>query len=126
MGMFDYIEFEGHEYQTKDTPRQLCDNYRIDDQGRLWEQQYDSEWQEGEGLFGGHLHQFNQRWVECRDFSGHIRFYREDVSRGGHRTDAWIEWRAEFKCGQMIGLTMLDGDNFLTWYHKAIAQRGSE
>ena len=126
MGMFDYIEFEGKEYQTKDTPRQLCDNYRIDDHGRLWEEQYDAEWVAGDGLFGGHIHQSNQRWIECRDFTGPLRFYREDKELGGHKKDAWVEWLAEFKCGQMINLKMLEGDRFLTWYHKAIEKRGLE
>jgi hypothetical protein len=126
MGMFDWVEFEGQQYQTKDTPRQLCDNYRIDELGRLWEQQYDAEWVVGEGLFGGHLHQSNQRWVECQDFTGPMRFYREDQERGGYRTDSWIEWNAEFKCGQMISLKLVEGDKFLEWYHEAIEKRGLE
>ena len=61
MGMFDHIEFQGQQYQTKDTPLQLCEYYRIDDLGRLWEQQYDAEWISGEGFLGGHIHQTNQR-----------------------------------------------------------------
>ena len=127
MGMFDHIEFQGQQYQTKDTPLQLCEYYRIDDLGRLWEQQYDAEWQtDSQSLFGGHIHQSNQRWVECRDFTGPIRFYREDRERGGHRTDAWIEWQAEFKCGQMISLKLVEGDKFLEWYHEAIEKRGLE
>ncbi len=126
MGMFDWVEFEGQQYQTKDTPRQLCDNYRIDELGRLWEQQYDTEWVVGEGWFGGHLHQSNQRWVECQDFTGPMRFYREDRERGGYRTDSWIEWNAEFKCGQMISLKLVEGDRFLEWYHEAIEKRGLE
>lgn len=127
MGMFDWVEFEGQQYQTKDTPNQLCDNYRIDELGRLWEEQYDAEWQtDSQSLFGGHIHQSNQRWVECQDFTGAMRFYREDAERGGHKKDAWVEWQAEFKCGQMIGLKMMDGDRFLTWYHEAIEKRGLE
>ena len=35
MGMFDWIEWEGHKYQTKDTPNQLCDEYRITQLGLL-------------------------------------------------------------------------------------------
>ena len=127
MGMFDWVEFEGQQYQTKDTPNQLCDNYRIDDLGRLWEEQYDAEWQpDSQSLFGGHIHQSNQRWVECRDFTGLMRFYREDKEHGGYTNDAWIEWQAEFKLGQMISLKMTDGDRFLTWYHEAIEKRGLE
>jgi hypothetical protein len=126
MGMFDHIEFQGQQYQTKDTPLQLCEYYRIDDLGRLWEQQYDAEWISGEGLLGGHIHQTNQRWVECQDFTGPVRFYREDQERGGHKADAWIEYEAEFKCGLMRGLKMLEGDRFLTWYEQGIEEKGLE
>ena len=126
MGMFDHIEFEGQQYQTKDTPLQLCEYYRIDDLGRLWEQQYDAEWISGEGFLGGHIHQTNQRWVECQDFTGPVRFYREDQERGGHKADAWVEYEAEFKCGLMIGLKMLEGDRFLTWYEQGIEEKGLE
>ncbi len=126
MGMFDHIEFQGQQYQTKDTPLQLCEYYRIDDLGRLWEQQYDAEWISGEGFLGGHIHQTNQRWVECQDFTGPVRFYREDQERGGHKADAWIEYEAEFKCGLMIGLKMLEGDRFLTWYEQGIEEKGLE
>ena len=124
MGMFDHIEFQGQQYQTKDTPLQLCEYYRIDDLGRLWEQQYDAEWISGEGFLGGHIHQTNQRWVECQDFTGPVRFYREDQERGGHKADAWVEYEAEFKCGLMIGLKMLEGDRFLTWYEQGIEEKG--
>jgi hypothetical protein len=126
MGMFDHIEFQGQQYQTKDTPLQLCEYYRIDDLGRLWEQQYDAKWISGEGFLGGHIHQTNQRWVECQDFTGPVRFYREDQERGGHKADAWIEYEAEFKCGLMIGLKMLEGDRFLTWYEQGIEEKGLE
>ena len=126
MGMFDHIEFQGNQYQTKDTPLQLCEYYRIDDLGRLWEQQYDAEWISGEGFLGGHIHQTNQRWVECQDFTGPVRFYREDQERGGHKADAWVEYEAEFKCGLMIGLKMLEGDRFLTWYEQGIEEKGLE
>ena len=29
MGMFDYVNFEGKQYQTKDTPQQSMDTYEI-------------------------------------------------------------------------------------------------
>ena len=44
--MFDWVEWEGRRYQSKDTPRQMCDNYKIDELGRLWEEEYDAEWVE--------------------------------------------------------------------------------
>ena len=58
MGMFDELYYEGQKYQTKDTPRQLLDNYKIDELGQLWVEEYDSEWNKDEGLFGGSIRQF--------------------------------------------------------------------
>jgi hypothetical protein len=55
-----------------------------------------------------------------------VRFYREDQERGGHKADAWVEYEAEFKCGLMIGLKMLEGDRFLTWYEQGIEEKGLE
>ena len=126
MGMFDWVEWEGQRYQSKDTPNQLCDEYRIDSLGRLWVEEYDAEWvrDETNALFGMRLDTSNHRWRECVEFSGKIRFYREDKDRGGFENSAWIEWEAEFKSGLMIGLKMLDGDRFLEWYEQGIEQRG--
>jgi hypothetical protein len=125
MGMFDWVEWEGNQYQTKDTPNQLCDNYRIDDLGRLWEEQYDAEWQtDSQSLFGGHIHQSNQRWVECADFTGAMRFYREDPDRGGYKNSAWIEYEAEFKLGQMISLKSVEDNRFVDWYKQGIEDKG--
>ena len=125
MGMFDWVEWEGNQYQTKDTPNQLCDNYRIDDLGRLWEEQYDAEWQtDSQSLFGRHIHQSNQRWVECADFTGAMRFYREDPDRGGYKNSAWIEYEAEFKLGQMISLKSVEDNRFVDWYKQGIEDKG--
>ena len=125
MGMFDYITYKGEKYQTKDTPNQMMDNYEIQEDGTLWVEEYDAEFVKDPGhIFGVYLEQKNKRWRECVEFSGKIRFYREDKDRGGFENSAWIEWEAEFKCGLMIGLKMLDGDKFLEWYEQGIEQRG--
>lgn len=125
MGMFDWVEFEGKRYQSKDTPNQLCDEYCIDQLGRLLVEEYDAEFvKDPEHVFGVYMEQKNKRWRECREFSGKIRFYREDQDRGGYEKSAWIEWEAEFKCGQMINLKMLDGDKFLIWYEQGIEEKG--
>jgi hypothetical protein len=107
MGMFDNLYYQEQEYQTKDTPCQMLDKYKIDynqDSGHLylWHEDYDAEWVEEEGLFGGHLRQFNERWVCCHDFDGLIRFYREDKENGGWKADNWIEYKALFMNGQML------------------------
>jgi len=80
MGMFDNLQYRGREYQTKDTPAQMLDNYKIEqDQTSghwyLWREEYDAEWVEDEGLFGGSIKQSNHRWVLFEEFDGEIRFY---------------------------------------------------
>ena len=125
MGMFDYVEWEGREYQTKDTPNQMCDNYRIDSLGRLWVEEYDAELVKDPGhIFGVYLEQRNKRWRECVEFSGPMRFYREDDERGGHKANAWNEWQAEFKSGLMIGLKLIEGEPLTEWYMKGLEERG--
>ena len=120
MGMFDYLYYRGNQYQTKDTDAQLLDNYRIEDD-RLWHEKYDSEWQEGEGIFGGGLLKSNERWVPCDDFDGLIRFYREDLDRGGYEAGDWIEYEALFMNGHMIKLTQTAGVEPLTaWYKQGV------
>ena len=52
MGMFDQLWFEGEEYQTKDTPSQLLDNYKIEQEPvsgnwYLWHEEYDTDWEIG-------------------------------------------------------------------------------
>ena len=100
--MFDNMFYDGKKYQTKDTPVQALDNYKIEhDQCSghiyLWHEEYDSEWNEDEGLFGGSIRQFNHRWVCCHDFDGNIRFYR---SEDNHKT--WIEYSALFMDGKLL------------------------
>jgi hypothetical protein len=125
MGMFDWVEFEGNQYQSKDTPRQLCDNYKIDGLGQLWVEEYDAEWiSDSTSLFGGHINQSNQHWAECRGFSGPLRFYREDKESGGYQANAWIEYLAEFKNGFMIDLKLLEGEQFIEWYKQGIEDKG--
>jgi hypothetical protein len=120
MGMFDNIKYCNEEYQTKDTPTQLLDNYKIEND-QLWYEEYDAEWEDGAGLFGGGIRKFNERWVLCDDFDGLIRFYREDQSRGGYKNDAWVEYRALFMNGNMIKLTQTRGvDPVTAWYKSGV------
>jgi hypothetical protein len=115
MGMFDYIHYEGQEYQTKDTPSQMLDKYKIDynqDSGHLflWHEDYDAEWVDGEGFLGGYLRQFNERWVCCHDFDGLIRFYRAALKdkHESWKQDAWIEYKALFMNGQLLKIEKID------------------
>jgi hypothetical protein len=77
MGMFDYIRYNQHEYQTKDTPNQLMDNYEIRENGTLWVEKYDTEWIEDPNAFlGGYINQINHIWKQLDNYTGEIRFYR--------------------------------------------------
>ena len=121
--MFDNIMYKGRQYQTKDTPLQTLDNYKIEqdqDSGhwRLWHEEYDSEWVEDEGLFGGTIVQSNERWMCCDDFDGVIRFYwyrsEEDQE----------EYEALFMDGQMLKIKMTHGEPLTEWLVAGIKEQG--
>jgi hypothetical protein len=102
MGLFDHLYYEGHEYQSKDTPTQALDNYKIEhdqDSGHiyLWHEEYDAEWVDDEGLFGGSIKTSNHRWVCCHEFDGNIRFYRTE-----NKGETWIEYSALFMDGKLL------------------------
>jgi hypothetical protein len=126
MGMFDHIHYKGKEYQTKDTPNQMLDNYKIEqDQTSghwfLWHEEYESEWvEEADRFGGGYLKQHNHHWVCCNDFDGLIRFYwyrsEEDQE----------EYEALFMNGQMLKIKTIRGEPLTEWLTKGIEQKGSE
>jgi len=125
MGMFDWVEFEGNKYQSKDTPRQMLDQYKIDELGRLWVEEYDAEWiNDASHLFGMYLDTKNHHWKWCDDFSGSLRFYRENQEQGGYSANAWIEYEALFKDGCMIDLKQTEGNRFIEWYQQGLEQKG--
>ena len=122
MGMFDHIHYRGKEYQSKDTPEQNLDNYKIEqDQTSghwyLWHEEYDAEWIEGEGLFGGNIRQSNHRWVCCHNFDGLIRFYwyvsEEDQE----------EYEALFMDGQMLKIKTIRSEPLTEWLTKGIEEK---
>jgi hypothetical protein len=51
MGMFDYLNYKGHDYQSKDTPNQWMANYEIREDGTLWVEESDGEWIKDENSF---------------------------------------------------------------------------
>ena len=123
MGMFDNIEYKGRQYQTKDTPRQALDNYKIEhdsDSGHwhLWYEEYDAEWVEGEGLFGGCIRQSNQRWVRCDDFDGVIRFYWYKSEQDQE------EYQSLFMNGQMLKIKVIHGEPLTEWLVKGVEDKG--
>jgi hypothetical protein len=126
MGMFDHLHYKGEEYQTKDTPSQMLDNYKIEqDQTSgawlLWHEEYDSEWiDDDEGFFGGHMKQSNQRWVHCADFDGALRFYRSEKDN----RDLWIEYRSLFMDGRMLKIKEHFEETLTNWYREGVEKKG--
>ena len=125
MGMFDNIEYRGRPYQTKDTPMQTLDNYKIEqdqDSGHwyLWHEEYDATWIAEEGLFGGSIEQSNHRWVCCDDFDGEIRFYYY------RSIEDQEEYKALFMDGQMLKIRMTRGEALTEWLVKGIEEKEKE
>ena len=114
MGMFDTIKYKGEEYQSKDTPKQFCDQYKIEadqDSGHeyLWTEEYDAEWiQDDKHILGSYLKTSNHHWVCCDDFTGDIVFYR-NVDRTYKK---WNQYSASFVNGQMTKITKWEGSDY--------------
>lgn len=126
MGMFDNIEYKGRQYQTKDTPLQTLDNYKIEqdqDSGHwyLWHEEYDSEWVDDEdSLFGTTRVQSNERWVCCHDFDGLICFY-------WYRSEEDQEvYEALFMDGRMLKIKMTHGEPLTEWLVKGAEEKRLE
>ena len=125
MGMFDNIKshyplpvagFQDRVFQTKDTPNQRLDNYKIHEDGTLWVEEYDIEDQSDCGIWErenpgleipeyltgwesicGCMARINKRWV-ASDFSGEINFYNFLKDEKG-----WIEFQGIFEKGKLVG-----------------------
>lgn len=97
MGMFDYIQYNGKNYQTKDTPHQFMGEYEI--RGKeLWFNNLNQVWVEDEdALFGGRLISESDEWYQLGNFDGAIRFYDDET-----------EYLALFWEGEMIRIKQLD------------------
>lgn len=99
--MYDKLRYKGDIYQTKDTPHQLLMDYYLRDDGTLWVEEFDQKFEEDSDSFLGFTEErTNYRWIFCEDVSGDISFYRSDTANFGN----WIEYRAEFKEGNLINL----------------------
>jgi len=121
MGMFDHVQYKDEEYQTKDTPAQLLDNYKIeqnpaDGSWYLCHEEYDTDWVDDEDRFaGGYMKQYNHRWVACADFDGNLRFYNNDR-----------EYRALFMDGQMLKIREVFDEPLTNWYREGVESKGLE
>ena len=111
MGMFDYIKYKGHEYQTKDTPVQWLDHYKIEvdqDSGHeyLWHEARTIKMLSDEDSpFGVRMESSNYRWECCHDFDGVIDFYRTE-----DKGDTWIEYHSLFMDGKLIKIEKVEYD----------------
>ena len=116
MGVFDYIRCEVEipgigaipgTFQTKDTPAQYLDLYKIDAGGKLWHEAYEVEDKSEPGAVGmmallGCRSPVNHRWEPCV-FTGCLEFYGEtDDGRD-------IEVGATFIGGDMRVILPLNG-----------------
>jgi hypothetical protein len=119
MGMFDNIQYKGEEYQTKDTPSQLLDNYKIEQEQvsgawLLWHEEYDIDWIDDADRFGGgYSKQSNHRWVACADFDGALRFYNSDR-----------EYRSLFMDGRMLKIKEHLDEPLTNWYREGVEKKG--
>jgi hypothetical protein len=107
MGMFDYIRYKQHEYQTKDTPKQYMDKYEIREDGTLWTEDYKSKWvDDANALLGGYMEQYDYVWNQLENFTGEIVFYRNLDKE----YKIWEEISAYFVKGKMKHLEGLSED----------------
>ena len=97
MGMFDYIQYNGKQYQTKDTSTQFFAIYEIRGD-ELWYKNVTHQWvDDDESLFGGYLEAISSEWERVTDFDGSIRFYDDSE-----------EYLALFWEGKMIRIKQID------------------
>ena len=103
--MFDYVYYKGKEYQSKDTPCQLCDKYKIEEEQEtgqlyLWHEAYKAKWvKDSDTISGYRLETWDHRWEHCDEFDGVINFYRQD-----RPIEAWVEYKALFMNGVALKL----------------------
>jgi hypothetical protein len=126
MGMFDNIEYRGRQYQTKDTPNQMLDNYKIEqdqDSGHwyLWHEKYECDWvEEADRFGGGYLKQYNHHWVCCHEFDGLVRFYYYKSEEDQE------EYQALFMDGRMLKIKLTRGEPLTEWLVKGMEDKESE
>ena len=118
MGMFDNLECEyplpvkvdrGEPFQTKDTPAQFLDNYKIKEDGTLWHEKYDTEDRSdpnasGLDAFRGCATRVNKRWEQCADFTGEIAFYGFHNEK---KQEGWVEFSAYFNKGLLVQINTI-------------------
>ena len=116
MGMFDELTCEyplpvdganKFHYQTKDTPAQLLDQYKIDVNGQLWHEVYgivdrSDPNANGAKRLAGCMTRQDSKWAE-ENLTGEINFYAFKPIKGIH----WIEFSAKFIDGKVKELRLV-------------------
>lgn len=116
--MFDHIKcnyplpggekFQNLDYQTKDTPNQLLDNYEIREDGTLWVENYDIEDRSDPNEKGflricGMMTRVNKTWEKVENFTGEICFY----TTLGKDHKGWVEWSSYFVNGKLKEINLV-------------------
>lgn len=103
--MFDYVVCERKlkgspnvsEWQTKCTPSQYMETYKINKDGKLWFLKVERRYKRDKSrVIGGYFERISEEWVECHDFTGSINFYGHDQS------GKWWEVIGLFEDGKLV------------------------
>ena len=103
MSMFDRIEYEGKEYQTKDLDCTMT-TYIINDEGRLMVENFHLEelprdqWDEFDKKIGFGNKRISDG-MQDTNYHGMLNFYTSDQER-----NVWIEYSAKFTDGQLVDI----------------------
>lgn len=113
MGMFDHLTCKyplpvsganDLDYQTKDTPSQVLDNYEIREDGALWFRDYTVRVEDDpKSPVGITVHRENEVWKPVI-LTGEIRFYT--TLQSDHT--GWIEWSGYFERGILVRLNLIE------------------
>lgn len=116
MGMFDYIICEYpinapdtvKEWQTKDTPAQYLETYKIDAQGNLWflkvKREFRDNGKPGIDKLTGCMHKISEEWVKESNFRDAIEFYGGETINGKEDLRKWWKYSAFFDDGKIINI----------------------
>jgi len=114
------INWKEIEFQTKDLEC-LLSQYKINNRGQLLYLSRETEWAEGEGLFGGYLKTISQEWVKhphtgvvffyttvCSDLdqkeAPFFEFASQEKIDAADGYDYQLEFRAKFVDGKLASL----------------------
>lgn len=106
--MYDWVKIEYPlaikganeiDYQTKNTPEQCYERYKIDRYGRLWWQECKYEWVDKDKLKS-----VDKKWVRIKDFSGEVNLVGPLKGEDGY---TGVDWCFVFANGKMISFKRL-------------------